>query len=59
MYSIIITKYADSDYSIAVTDDVTDIHSGCSVRGTLTEVLEELDTNSLNVLKEIANTIKL
>jgi hypothetical protein len=59
MYSIIITKYADSDYSIAVTDDVTDIHSGCSVRGTLTEVLEELDTNSLNVLKEIASTIKL
>ena len=58
MYSIIITKYADNDYSMCITDDVADIHSGCSVRGTLTEVLEELDTNSLNVLKEIANTIK-
>lgn len=59
MRSIVITKYSDNDYSIAVTDDVTDIHSGCSVRGTLTEVLEELDENSLNVLKEIANIIKL
>jgi hypothetical protein len=59
MYSIIITKYSDDDYSICITDDVEDVNSGCSVRGTLTEVLEELDTNSLNVLKEIANTIKL
>ena len=59
MNSIIITKYSDSDYSICVTDDVADINSGCSVRGTLTEVLEELDANSLNILKEIANNIKL
>jgi hypothetical protein len=59
MYSIIITKYSDDDYSICVTDDVEDVNSGCSVRGTLTEVLEELDTNSLNVLKEIASIIKL
>ena len=59
MFSIVITKYADDDYSICITDDVEDVNSGCSVRGTLTEVLEELDTNSLNVLKEIANTIKL
>ena len=58
MYNIIITKYADNDYSICVTDDVEDIHSGCSVRGTLTEVLEELDADSLNVLKEIASIIK-
>lgn len=40
-------------------DNASAIHSGCSVRGTLTEVLEELDENSLSVLKEIANTIKL
>jgi len=59
MNNIIITKYADNDYSICVTDDVTDINSGCSVRGTLTEVLEELDANSLNILKEIASIIKL
>ena len=59
MYSIIITKYSDDDYSICITDDVEDVNSGCSVRGTLTEVLEELDTNSLNVLKEIASIIKL
>ena len=59
MYSIIITKYSDDDYSICITDDVKDVNSGCSVRGTLTEVLEELDTNSLNVLKEIASIIKL
>ena len=57
MYNVIIIKYADNDYSICVTDDITDIHSGCSIRGTLTEVLEELDTDSLNVLKEIAKTI--
>ena len=59
MYSIIITKYSDDDYSICITDDVEDVNSGCSIRGTLTEVLEELDTNSLNVLKEIASIIKL
>lgn len=59
MFSIVITKYADNDYSICVTDDVTDINSGYSVRGTLTEVLEELDVNSLNILKEVASIIKL
>ncbi len=59
MNSIIITKYSDSDYSICVTDDVTDINSGCSVRGTLTEVLEELDVDSLNLLKEVVSNIKL
>ena len=59
MYNIIITKYSDNDYSICVTDDVTDINSGCSVRGTLTEVLEELDVDSLNILKEVASIIKL
>ena len=57
--NIIITKYADNDYSVCVTDDVTDINSGHSVRGTLTEVLDELDANSLNILKEIASIIKL
>jgi len=56
--NIIITKYADNDYSICVTDDVTDINSGHSVRGTLTEVLDELDANSLNILKEIAKIIR-
>lgn len=59
MNNIIITKYSDDDYSICVTDDVEDINSGHSVRGTLTEVLEELDANSLNILKEIASIIKL
>ena len=59
MNNIIITKYSDSDYSICVTDDIEDINSGCSVRGTLTEVLEELDTNSLSILKEVASNIKL
>lgn len=59
MNNIIITKYADNDYSICVTDDVADINSGYSVRGTLTEVLEELDANSLNILKEVAGFIKL
>ena len=59
MNSIIITKYSDNDYSICVTDDVEDVNSGCSVRGTLTEVLEELDVDSLNILKEIASIIKL
>ena len=57
--SIIITKYSDSDYSICVTDDVEDVNSGCSIRGTLTEVLEELDAESLNILKEVASNIKL
>lgn len=57
--NIIITKYADNDYSICVTDDIFDANSGCSIRGTLTEVLEELDANSLDILKEIANNIKL
>jgi len=42
MYSIIITKYANDDYSICITDDIEDVNSGCSVRGTLTEVLEQL-----------------
>ena len=56
--NIIITKYADNDYSVCVTDDVTDINSGHSVRGTLTEVLDELDANSLNILKEIAKIIR-
>ena len=59
MNSIIITKYSDSDYSICVTDDVTDINSGCSIRGTLTEELEELDVDSLNLLKEVVSNIKL
>ena len=59
MNSIIITKYSDDDYSICVTDDIFNVNSGCSVRGTLTEVLEELDINSLNILKEVANAIKL
>ena len=59
MNSVIITKYSDDDYSICVTDDIFDVNSGCSVRGTLTEVLEELDINSLNILKEVANNIKL
>ena len=59
MNSIIITKYSNSDYSICVTDDVEDVNSGCSIRGTLTEVLEELDVDSLNILKEIAGIIKL
>lgn len=59
MNNIIITKYADNDYSICVTDDVEDVNSGHSVRGTLIEVLEELDIDSLNILKEIANAIKL
>ncbi len=59
MNSIIITKYSDSDYSICVTDDVEDVNSGCSIRGTLTEVLEELDVDSLNILKEVVSNIKL
>ena len=59
MNSIIITKYSNSDYSICVTDDVEDVNSGCSIRGTLTEVLEELNVDSLNILKEIASIIKL
>lgn len=59
MNNIIITKYSNNDYSICVTDDVEDINSGHSVRGTLTEVLEELDVDSLNILKEIASIIKL
>ena len=59
MYNIIITKYADNDYSICVTDDGEDVNSGHSVRGTLTEVLEELDVESLNILKEVASNIKL
>lgn len=58
MNNIIITKYADNDYSVCVTDDITDINSGCSVRGTLTEVLEELDAESLNILKEVAKIIR-
>jgi len=58
MYSIVITKYSDSDYSICVTDDPTDISCGCSVRGTLTEVLEELDAESLNILKEVAKLLE-
>ena len=57
--SIIITKYSDNDYSICVTDDVTDINSGCSVRGTLAEIIEELDANSIKILKEVASNIKL
>jgi hypothetical protein len=57
--NIIITKYADNDYSICITDDIFDVNSDCSVRGTLTEVLEELDVESLNILKEIASNIKL
>jgi hypothetical protein len=57
--NIIITKYSDDDYSICVTDDIFDVNNGCSVRGTLAEVLEELDANSLNILKEVANAIKL
>lgn len=59
MNNIIITKYSNNDYSICVTDDVEDINSGHSVRGTLTEILEELDVDSLNILKEIASIIKL
>ena len=57
--NIIITKYSDDDYCICVTDNIEDIHSGCSVRGTLTEVLEELDVDSLIILKEVASNIKL
>jgi len=56
--NIIITKYADNDYSVCVTDDIEDVNSGHSVRGTLTEVLDELDANSLNILKEIAKIIR-
>jgi hypothetical protein len=59
MNNIIISKYSDNDYSICVTDDIEDINSGCSIRGTLTEVLEELDANSLNILKEVVSNIKL
>jgi hypothetical protein len=59
MNSIIITKYSNSDYSICVTDDVEDVNSGYSIRGTLTEVLEELDVDSLNILKEVVSNIKL
>ena len=59
MNNIIITKYSDSDYSICVTDDIMDSFSGYSIRGTLTEVLEELDAESLNILKEVVNNIKL
>ena len=58
MNNIIITKYADDDYSICITDDVADVNSGCSVRGTLTEVLEELDAESLNILKEVAKLLE-
>lgn len=58
MNNIIITKYSDDDYSICVTDDIEDINSGCSVRGKLTEVLEELDTNSLNILKDVAKLLE-
>jgi len=57
MHSIVITKYSDDDYSICITDDVEDVNSGCSVRGALVEVLEELDAESLNILKEISNKI--
>ena len=57
--NIIITKYADNDYSICVTDDVEDVNSGCSIRGTLAEIIEELDVESLNILKEVADFIKL
>ena len=59
MNNIIITKYADNDYSICVTDDVEDVNSGHSVRGTLAEIIEELDVDSLNILKEIASNIRL
>jgi hypothetical protein len=58
MNSIIITKYSDDDYSICVTDDIFNVNSGCSVRGTLTEVLEELDAESLNTLKEVAKLLE-
>ena len=58
MNNIIITKYADNDYSICVTDDLENVNSGCSVRGTLTEVLEELDANSIKILKEVAKLLE-
>ena len=58
MNNIIITKYSDDDYSICITDDVEDVNSGCSIRGTLAEVLKELDVDSINILKEVVKLLE-
>ena len=45
MNNIIITKYADDDYSICVTDDIFDVN-GCSVRAIASyEELELMSTS--------------
>lgn len=39
---IIIHRYGKNDYSVWLTDDPGDDTSGCSVRGTLFQILEEV-----------------
>lgn len=39
---IIIHRYGEDDYSAWFTDDPGDDTSGCSVRGTLLDILEEI-----------------
>ena len=39
---IIIHRYGENDYSVWFTDDPGDDTSGCSVRGTMLDILEEV-----------------
>ena len=40
--TIIIHRYGQDDYSVWFTDDPDDDTSGCSVRGTFRQILDEL-----------------
>lgn len=40
--SVVIHRYGQDDYSAWITDDVTKDDHGCSVRGTLLDIIEEV-----------------
>ena len=44
MVYYLITKHSTDDYSLWITEDIDDVASGSSIRGSLNDVKAEIDT---------------
>ncbi len=55
---VVIHRYGQDDYSVWFTDDTTKDDHGCSVRGTLLDILEEV-RDEVPARKVLSNTARL
>lgn len=57
-YNVIVHRYGQDDYSAWITDDTTKEDHGCSVRGTLLDIIEEV-RDEVPARKVIPNSERL